>query len=167
MDSVKTLKSSTRDVDPYRLLYSLMVPAVIMPLAGWMFSVSLPIIKDEFQIPADVAAWIATVFSLPFMILMPVYGRISDSLGKRRLLLFGISIFGLGGFVAFFSVDMRMLLIGRFIQGVGASGLVPLALALISEVFPADDRGKAMGAWSTIGPLTGVVGPILAGFIIF
>ncbi|MFK7804420.1 MAG: MFS transporter [Anaerolineae bacterium] len=166
MDSVKADKAPSRDVNPYQLLYSLMFPAIVMPLAGWMFSVALPTIKADFQIPADVAAWIATVFSLPFMILMPVYGRVSDGLGKRRLLLFGISVFAGGGVVAFLSTNMQMLLIGRFIQGLGAAGLVPLALALISEVFPAEERGKAMGAWSTVGPVTGVVGPVLAGFIV-
>lgn len=158
--------SSDRDVNPNQLLYSLMIPAIIMPLSGWMFSVSLPIIRDEFGIAADLAAWIATAFTLPFMILMPVYGRISDSLGKRRLLLLGITIFATGSLLATFSRDLTSLVIGRIVQGLGAAGLLPLSLALISEVFPTHERGKAMGLWSTVGPVTGVVGPILAGFIV-
>ena len=167
MDSVTTSPDTLpRDVDPQRLLYSLMIPAIIMPLAGWMFSVSLPTIRDDLQITAELAAWIATSFSLPFMILMPVYGRVSDSLGKRRLLLLGIFIFVIGSIVAILSTDLNMLIVGRIIQGLGISGLLPLSLALLTEVFPSEERGKAMGMWSTIGPLTGVVGPILAGFIV-
>ncbi|MEM7335208.1 MAG: MFS transporter [Chloroflexota bacterium] len=156
----------TRNVDPYRLLYSLMIPAIIMPLAGWMFSVSLPTIRDDLQINAELAAWVATAFSLPFMILMPVYGRISDSLGKRRLLLFGIVIFTAGSIIAMVSSTLSVLLIGRVVQGLGIAGLLPISLALITEVFPSEERGKAMGRFSTIGPLTGIAGPLLAGFIV-
>jgi EmrB/QacA subfamily drug resistance transporter len=156
----------SRDVNPNQLLYSLMIPAIIMPLSGWMFSVSLPIIRDDFSIAADLAAWIATAFTLPFMILMPVYGRISDGLGKRRLLLIGITIFAIGSLIATLSTNLTVLMLGRVIQGLGAAGLVPLSLALISEVFPAHRRGKAMGLWSTVGPVTGVIGPILAGYIV-
>ena len=155
-----------RNVNPQQLLYSLLIPAVIMPLSGWMFSVSLPIIRDDFGIAADLAAWIATAFTLPFMILMPVYGRLSDGLGKRRLLLLGITIFTIGSLIATLSTDLATLMLARTIQGLGAAGLVPLSLALISEVFAPSERGKAMGLWSTVGPVTGVAGPVLAGFIV-
>lgn len=167
MDSVSNqLDTVPRDVDPQRLLYSLMFPAIIMPLSGWMFSVSLPIMRDDFGITADLAAWIATAFTLSFMICMPIYGRLSDSLGKRRLLLGGIIIFTLGSLLAIFSANLPMLILARVIQGLGVAGLLPLSLALLTEVFPSDERGKAMGLWSTVGPLTGVAGPILAGFIV-
>lgn len=143
-----------------------MVPAVIMPLSGWMLSVSLPIIRDDFNLSADVAAWIATGFSLPFMIFMPIYGRLSALLGKRRLLLVGITIFIIGSLLAIYSPALGVLMVGRALQGVGAAGLVPLSLAIISETFPAEQRGSAMGKWSTIGPLMGVAGPIVAGFVV-
>ncbi|MEM7115156.1 MAG: MFS transporter [Chloroflexota bacterium] len=167
MDSTTQQRDAVpRDVDPQRLLYSLMFPAIIMPLSGWMFSVSLPIMRDDFGITADLAAWIATAFTLSFMICMPIYGRLSDSLGKRRLLLGGITIFTLGSILATISLNLPMLIIARVIQGLGVAGLLPLSLALITEVFPPNERGKAMGLWSTIGPVTGVAGPILAGFIV-
>ena len=59
-----------------------------------------------------------------------------------------------------------MLLVGRVIQGIGVAGQLPLSLALIIEVFPPQGRGQAMGLWSTVGPVTGTIGPILAGFIV-
>ncbi len=164
--TTQQLKVSPRDGDPNQLLYSLMITASIMPLTGWMFSVSLPIIRDNFNITVDMAAWIATAFTLSFMILMPVYGRISDSLGKRRLLLTGILIFILGSIIAILSTNLAMLLLGRVIQGLGVAGLLPLSLALITEAFPPYKRGTAMGLFSTVGPLTGIIGPILAGFIV-
>ena len=158
--------AAPRDVDPQQLLYSLMVPAIVMPITGWMFAVSLPIIRDDFNLTADVAAWIATTFTLSFMVLMPLYGRFSDDLGKRRLLLIGMAVFIGGTLIATVSLNLTMLLIGRIVQGVGIAGILPLSLALITEVFPSRERGKAMGLWSTVGPVTGVIGPLLAGFIV-
>lgn len=158
--------ASPRNVDPNRLLYSLMIPGIIMPLAGWMFSVSLPVVRDHFEIAADSAAWIATSFSLTFMVLMPVYGRLSDSLGKRRLLLLGIFIFFLGSIIVIASGSFGALLIGRVVQGIGIAGTLPLSLALISEVFEPDQRGGAMGLFSSVGPITGVIAPLLAGYVI-
>ncbi|HEX9925132.1 MAG TPA: hypothetical protein VGD99_20920, partial [Anaerolineae bacterium] len=64
-----------------RILISLMFPAILMPLVSSMSNIALPIIRDDFQIQADMTAWVATVFTLPFMILMPVYGRLSDGVG--------------------------------------------------------------------------------------
>lgn len=97
---------------------------------------------------------------------MPVYGRMSDGLGKRRLLLWGIAIFAVGSLITTISLSLGMLLIGRIIQGLGIAGLIPLSLALITEYFPVEDRGRAMGIWSTVGPLAGVLGPIFAGLIV-
>jgi len=143
-----------------------MIPAIVLPLSAWMFSVSLPIIRDDFGIASDLAAWVPIAFSLPFMILMPVYGRISDGLGKRRLLLAGIAIFAMGSILAILSTNLTSLILGRIIQGLGLAGVLPLSLALVTEVFPSSKRGRAMGLLSSVGPISGVVGPILAGLIV-
>ncbi len=98
--------------------------------------------------------------------LMPVYGRISDSLSRRRLLIMGICIFIAGSLLATFSTSLASLMVARVIQGVGVAGLLPLSLALITGVFPPKKRSQAMGLWSTVGPVLGVISPILAGFIV-
>jgi EmrB/QacA subfamily drug resistance transporter len=100
------------------------------------------------------------------MVLMAVYGRLSDGLGKRRLILIGIVIFSLGTTFTLFAPDLNWLMIGRVIQGIGAAGMMPLAMAFISTIFPARERGKALGTWSTIGPGTAFVSPLIAGFLI-
>ena len=78
MNSPQIEEPTTRSVDPNRLLYSLMIPGIIVPLAGWMFSVSVPVIREDFMIEADTAAWIVTAFSLPFMLLSKRYGTLYD-----------------------------------------------------------------------------------------
>jgi len=125
-----------------RILISLMFPSMIMPLVSSMSRVALPIIRADFQIQADMTAWVATVFTLPFMVLMSVYGRLSDGVGKRRLILAGITIFSTGTAITLAATDLAWLMAGRAIQGVGAAGMMPLAMAFISTIFGPDERTR-------------------------
>ena len=149
-----------------QILYSLMIPTVMMVLAGSMAGVALPTIRTDFQIPADMVAWVTTIYTLPFMILMPLYGRLSDGLGKRRLILAGIIIFSIGSAIILMAPSLAWLMAGRAIQGIGTAGLMPLGMAMISAIFPAAERGKALGSWSATGPMVGFLSPLAAGFLI-
>jgi len=149
-----------------RILMSLMVPTMLMPLLSSMSRVALPIVRNDFQIAADMTAWIDAIFTLPFMFLMPVYGRLSDGIGRRRLILAGIVIFSIGTVMTVTANGLGWLMAGRAIQGVGTAGMMPLAMAMISTIFPPSERGKALGTWSSVGPTTAFVGPLLAGFLV-
>lgn len=149
-----------------RILLGLMFTGMLMPMLSSMSRVALPIVRNNFQIAADMTAWVDSVFTLPFMFLMPVYGRLSDAVGRRRLILIGIVIFVIGTAMTATATNLAWLMTGRAIQGVGASGLMPLAMALISTIFPAAERGKALGTWSVVGPITGFVCPLFAGFMV-
>jgi EmrB/QacA subfamily drug resistance transporter len=149
-----------------RILISLMFPSMLMPLTSSMSRVALPVIRDHFSIRADETAWVATAFTLVFTVIMPVYGRLSDGLGPRRLILVGIGLFSVGTATTALAPNLPTLIIGRAIQGAGAGGFMPLAMALISTIFPPEKRGRALGLWSTVGPTTAFVGPVLAGVLI-
>lgn len=149
-----------------RILWGLMFTGMLMPMLSSMSRVALPIVRNDFQIAADMTAWIDSVFTLPFMFLMPVYGRLSDAVGRRRLILAGIVIFGLGTALTVMATNLAGLMAGRAIQGIGASGMMPLSMALISTIFPATERGKALGTWSVVGPIVGFVSPLFAGFMV-
>lgn len=149
-----------------RILVSLMLPGMLMPLASSMADVALPTIRDQFAISADMTAWVATILTLPFMIFMPVYGRLSDGVGKRRLLLAGIVLFTIGTAITLLSTSLGWLMLGRAIQGFGTAGMIPLGIAFLSSVFHPAERGEAMGAWSSMGPVAGFFSPLLAGFLV-
>lgn len=150
----------------YMILIGLMLPLLMTIMNLVMFGVALPTIRDTFRIQADVAAWVVTAYSLPYMLFMPLYGRLGDELGKRRLFLLGITLFLAGSLITPFAPDLRVLLVGRIIQGLGAAGISPLSIALITERFPVQKRGKALGTWNSIGPVGGIIGPFLGGFLI-
>jgi EmrB/QacA subfamily drug resistance transporter len=148
------------------ILISLMFPSMLMPLVSSMSRVALPIIRTDFQLQADMTAWVSTAFALPFLILMPVYGRLSDGLGKRRLILAGIIIFSAGVAITLFSTNLTWLMAGQVIQGLGLSGMMPLGMAFISTIFRTEERGQALGTWSTVGPILAFIGPPVAGFLV-
>ena len=148
------------------ILYALMIPSTIMPLSSSMSRVALPVLRDAFTMSADVVAWTSSAFTLPYMILMPVYGRLSDGVGRRRLILAGIAIFSAGSAMAFFATNLTWLMIGRAVQGFGIAGIMPLGMAFIATIFREGERGKALGTWGSIGPLTAAIGPFFAGFLV-
>ena len=148
------------------ILYALMIPSTIMPLSSSMSRVALPVLRDTFAMSADVVAWTSSAFTLPYMILMPVYGRLSDGVGRRRLILAGIAIFSVGSAMAFFATNLTWLMIGRAVQGFGIAGIMPLGMAFIATIFRKEERGKALGTWGSIGPLTAAIGPFFAGFLV-
>jgi len=76
-----------------QIIIGLMVPFMMVILDLTVFGVALPAVRDYFSIRADVVGWLVTAYTLPFMISMPLYGRLGDQLGKRRLLLVGITTF--------------------------------------------------------------------------
>ncbi|MBN1994736.1 MAG: MFS transporter [Anaerolineae bacterium] len=148
------------------MLVGLMVPLLMMILHGTMFTVALPTIRATFGVQADTTAWIVTAFALPVMVAMPLYGRLSDGLGKRRLFGGGIIIFLAGTAVTLLTSNLYVLIVGRAIQGIGAASVNPLCMAIISERFPVRKRGQALGTWNTSGPIAGLIGPLLGGFLV-
>lgn len=143
-----------------------MVPVTMFVLNFSMFSVALPTLRETFALPADLAAWLITAYTLPFIVFMPLYGRLGDGLGKRRLFLLGIVLFVAGTGITLAAGDLRLLVLGRVIQGVGSGGIDPLSIAIISERFPPGQRGRALGTWNSIGPLTALAGLLSAGLVV-
>lgn len=148
------------------ILLGLMIPSAIMVLNMSMFSVALPTLRDEFRVEPDQAAWLVAAYTLPFVIFTPLYGRLGDSLGKRRMLLFGIVIYAIGALLSLFAMDQRLIVIGRIAQGMGTAGINPLSIALIAERFPPEQRGRALGSWSSTGPGIATLAPFAAGFLV-
>jgi MFS family permease len=149
-----------------KIVFALVFPTLLMPFMNSVFRVALPVVRDHFVLEADTAAWVVTAFLLPFVILSTVYGRLSDGLGQRALILIGSLLFFAGSTVATLAPGLGWLIVGRAIQGLGTGGMFPMAMALISQVFDPRQRGRVLGAWSTTGPTTAFIAPALCGLLI-
>jgi EmrB/QacA subfamily drug resistance transporter len=149
-----------------RILIGLMAPSIMVGMDHHMFGVALPTLRAAFALDADTAAWTSMSYSLPFMALMPLYGRLGDGLGKRRLILIGTLLFLLGSSLVVTATNLPIYIIGRAVQGMGTAGFVPLSIAIIAQWFGPAERGKVMGAWNSIIPLTGLTVPYFGGLLV-
>ena len=137
-----------------------------MPMASSVLRVSSPLFREAFGLTAESVAWLSMSFSIPFMVLMPVYCRLSEIVGRRRLIMAGCALFLAGVLTSMFSPSFPVLLLGQGIQGVGVAGMTPLGMAYISAIFQRNERGKALGTWSSVGPTVAFLGPLIAGVIL-
>lgn len=145
---------------------TLMIPSLMVIMTMAMFAVAVPVIREGYGLGADAASWLLVAYSLPFMLCMPLYGRLGDAVGRKRFLIFGIVFFLAGSLMLAFVQEFRYLLAARAIQGMGAAGVNPLSMALIFEHVPGRSRGKALGTWNSVGPVAGILGPPIAGLLI-
>jgi EmrB/QacA subfamily drug resistance transporter len=111
-------------------------------------------------------AWITTAYLLATTIVMPIYGKFGDVLGRRNLFLFAIAVFTLASLGCALSDDFWSFVVFRALQGLGGGGMMILSQAIIADVVPANERGKYLGPLGGIFGLSAVAGPLLGGFFV-
>ncbi|MET4004668.1 MULTISPECIES: MDR family MFS transporter [Arthrobacter] len=145
------------------LLFSgLMVTMLLASLNQTVLSSALPTMVGELN-GVEHMAWAITAFILASTIMMPVYGKLGDLLGRKPMLLFAISIFLVGSVIGALAPDMGTLIVARVIQGLGGGGLMILSQATIADVVPARERGKYMGIMGGVFAFSSVAGPLIGG----
>src|SRR6478735_1862842 len=110
--------------------------------------------------------WLTTAYLLATTIVMPVYGKFGDVLGRRRLFLVAIALFTIASAGCAFAGDFTQLVAWRAVQGLGGGGLMILSQAIIADIVPASERGKYLGPLGAIFGLSAVGGPLLGGFFV-
>ena len=113
----------------------------------------------------DHYAWVATSYLLASTVSIPIYGKLSDIYGRRTFFIGGMMLFLVGSALSGTSQDMTQLIIYRGIQGLGAGAMMPLAMAIIGDIFPPSERGKWQGLITAVFGLATIVGPIVGGAI--
>ncbi|HWN72415.1 MAG TPA: MFS transporter [Solirubrobacterales bacterium] len=134
-------------------------------LDNTVVNVALPSIQKDLGASISGLEWTINGYTLSFAVLLATGGRLGDIFGRRRMFLSGVVIFALSSATAGFAVDETALVISRVVQGVGAALMMPGTLSIITDAFPAHERGKAMGTWAGVSALALAVGPVLGGFL--
>ena len=147
------------------LLFStLMIVMLLASLSQMVLSSALPTIVGEMH-GVEHMTWVITAYMLASTITMPVYGKISDLVGRKPMLIAAIVLFVAGSVVGGLAQDMNSLIVGRLVQGLGGGGLMILSQAAIADVVPARERGKYMGIMGGVFAVSSVAGPLLGGWL--
>jgi EmrB/QacA subfamily drug resistance transporter len=134
-------------------------------LDNTVVNVALPSIQQDLGASISGLEWTVSGYTLSFAVLLATGGRLGDIFGRRRIFLIGVIIFALSSATAGLAPDATSLVVSRVIQGIGAALMMPGTLSIITDAFPAHERGKAMGTWAGVSALALAIGPVLGGFL--
>ncbi len=128
-------------------------------------NVAIPAIVDDLGITSTQVQWVQEAYTLVFASLLLVCGSIADRVGRRRMLISGVVVFTIASIGAALAPTGDLLILARFVQGVGGSMILPTTLSLLNASFRGRERGIAFAVWgSTIGGMA-AVGPLLGGWL--
>lgn len=143
---------------------ALMLVMLLAALDQTIVSTALPRIASELG-GLDKYAWVATSYLLTSAITTPIYGKIGDLFGRKKIFQIAIVIFLVGSALCGLSQNMDQLVLFRAIQGIGGGGLMSLVLTIVGDVIPPRQRGKYQGYFGAVFAVSSVAGPLLGGFL--
>jgi len=133
---------------------------------GSILNVALPAIRDGTGAGAAEVQWVVNIYTLPLAALILLGGALGDHQGRRRWLVIGTALFGVGSLACAISGALEPLLVGRALQGIGAGLLLPNSLALLNGAFEGEARGKAIGTWAAAGAISAAIAPLIGGWLV-
>ena len=166
MDDARWMTSGEGHPRRWAILGVLVVSLLIVVLDNTVLNIALPTIQHDLDATQGELVWAIDSYILAFASLLFTWGVIGDRVGRKKVLLIGLSIFGAASAICAFSDSAGMLIGFRAVMGVGGAAVLPTTLAIITVVFPPHERGKAIGAWAGAVGAAVALGPVLGGLLL-
>ncbi|WP_228386034.1 MULTISPECIES: MFS transporter [unclassified Lactococcus] len=126
---------------------------------------AMPTIISELH-GLEIQSWVFSVYLLVSAITTPLYGKLSDNIGRKKIFMFGLTMFIIGSFMCGFANSMMTLIIYRLIQGIGAGAVMPLTFTIIADLFSYEERANVLAFNNTAWAISALAGPLLGGWIV-
>jgi EmrB/QacA subfamily drug resistance transporter len=164
------LNDDYRQTRKYRMrwwtLLVLSLSLIIIGLDNTILNVAIPTIQTELDASASERQWMVDSYVLVFAGLLLTMGALGDRFGRKLTLQIGLVIFGISSILAAYSTTSEQLIITRAVMGVGGALIMPSTLSIITDVFPREERGKAIGIWAGTAAFGIGIGPALGGWLV-
>lgn len=151
---------------PNKLMALLFVGVLMGALDISIVGPAIPSIEKSLQIDNLYVGWIFSIYILFNLMGISLFARLSDIFGRRIIYVTALLIFTIGSIMVSFINSFELLLIGRAIQGFGASGIFPVATAIVGDMYPPEKRGKMLGIIGAVFGLAFMIGPFVAGVML-
>ena len=135
-------------------------------LDNLVVSTALPVIRTDLDASLEELEWTVNAYTLTFAVLLLTGAALGDRFGRRRVFAAGLTLFTAASAAAALAPSMDALIAARAIQGIGGAIVTPLTLTILSDAFPKEKRGLALGAWSGIAGLAVASGPLVGGAVV-
>ena len=135
-------------------------------LDNLVVTTALPSIREHLHASLEGLQWTVNAYTLTFAVLLLTGAALGDRFGRRRVFLLGLALFTGASAAAALAPSIEALIAARAVQGVGGAIVTPLSLTILSDAFPAERRGLAIGAWSGIAGLAVAAGPLVGGAVV-
>jgi EmrB/QacA subfamily drug resistance transporter len=156
----------TRKTDPRHVVFGGSMLAIFMAsVEATIVATAMPTIVADLG-GLKLFAWVFGVYFLTQAITTPIYGRLSDLYGRKRLLFVAIAVFLLGSIACGFARSMTFLIIFRALQGLGAGGIGPVATTIVGDIYTTAERAKYQGYLSSTWGVSALIGPLLGAFLL-
>ena len=127
---------------------------------------AIPSISEALKVAQKELSWIFSIYVLFNLVGISLFAKLSDLYGRRSIYMITLAVFGIGSLVVSLAGSLDILLLGRAIQGFGASGIFPVASAVVGDQFPPEKRGRVLGMIGAVWGIAFIIGPILAGTLL-
>jgi EmrB/QacA subfamily drug resistance transporter len=148
------------------ILFALCFSLLVIVLDNTILNVAIPTIVRELDATNSQLQWMVDSYVLVFAGLLLTAGALGDRFGRRPALQLGLVLFGIGSIASAYATSANALIGTRAFMGIGGAFIMPATLSIITNVFPAQERGKAIGVWAGTAGIAAALGPLIGGFLV-
>ncbi|MGV3487534.1 MAG: MDR family MFS transporter [Tuberibacillus sp.] len=144
---------------------AMLVAILLVAIDVTVVSTAMPeIVKDLSGL--SLISWVFAIYTLTTAVTTPIYGKLADLFGRKKVFIFGVVLFVLGSMLSGAAQTMNQLIWFRAFQGIGAGAVMPITFTIIGDLFPGEQRAKMQGVFSAVWGVAGLLGPLVGGFFV-